>query len=649
MAHAAAILGREIAADVVADHLVVVRTGEEPDTTRLIGAGIGDNAVVGDDDALVVAAGVGGRQVRRADADGAVGTAVVLYHVVGDLQVAGIGVGEDRAALCDQAAGQAGHTAADDVDIAGEALLVAAAQVEAVDRWRRGSAVHRRKGLALACDGAAGRRRHVDRDDRAVVDGGVAAPVRCRVAGGGIHRRLQGDAGVPVSRHRTVAGEGAAVDDGAAHRTVGAARADALQLDAAGDDQVFVVRAARVLAWVGARVVRIDDDQRLAVVGVVDERGRGVECFLDRMVGCGWQRFLRREVAGGRNRTVDDSRAHFEELRVVAGSQHMKRQAVDRALTVGRDDLQLLRPHGICSGLRDHHGDLVRTPRNPRGQRSPIEENLACGRAEARATDGERARRGAVAGTDVRAGHRIQLRRRIVEPAHHRRRGLRARQLDGHAHLRRCQVGRDDLAGQNLELGRDGAVARVVVEIQAARHARVVADVAVQVGADTGRRRAVDAVGRRQQHIGQAVVVGFDGLDEPVGPVVDAHRHERHAGLLAIGDRLRVAREVEVIDGDEPVTAGQRHVGEDVERGRDRLAVVEPDELDVAQRLVLALVGRGAGTAGEGGIAGRIDDVQRTGAGRRQCGGRDELVAVADVDVFFASHLVDRVAEGVRQ
>ena len=40
------------------------------------------------------------RQVRRAQADGAgVGAAVALQHVVGDLQVAGVGVGEDAPTL----------------------------------------------------------------------------------------------------------------------------------------------------------------------------------------------------------------------------------------------------------------------------------------------------------------------------------------------------------------------------------------------------------------------------------------------------------------------------------------------------------------------------------------------------------------------
>ena len=206
---------------------------------------VGDDPVVGDDDVVVLVVGVGRRQVRRADADGAVGAAVVLDHVVGDLQVAGVGVGEDRAALRDQAAGQAGGRAADGVDVAGEALLVAAAQVEAVDRRRRVGAVRRRERVVAVA-------RQEQRDHRAVVDGLVAGP-----------RQASADPGVPVGRHRAVAGEGAAVDDRAAHAMPsGLPGPTPCSLTALGDDQVLVVRAARVLARVGGWVVRVDDHQR---------------------------------------------------------------------------------------------------------------------------------------------------------------------------------------------------------------------------------------------------------------------------------------------------------------------------------------------------------------------------------------------------
>ncbi len=219
VAHATAVFGREVAADVVAGDFIVVGAAKEPDAAGEVRARVGDDAVVGDADALVVIVRVGRRQVRRADADRAVRAAVVLDDVVGDLQVVRVRVGEDRAALRDQAAGQSGGAAADGVDVAGEARLVAAAQVEAVDGRRRSRAVRtRREGLAARCGGSAGRRRNIDRDHRAVVDGRVAAPGRNRVAGR-IDRRLQADPRVPVCRHRAVAGEGAAVDDRAAHRT----------------------------------------------------------------------------------------------------------------------------------------------------------------------------------------------------------------------------------------------------------------------------------------------------------------------------------------------------------------------------------------------------------------------------------------------
>ena len=162
-ADAAAVLGREVAADVVAADRVAVGAGEDADAARQVGAGVGDDPVVGDPDVVVLVVGVAapaGRACRCGCV--AVGAAVVLDDVVRDLQVAGVGVGEDRAALGDQAAGLAGRVAADPVDVAREARLVAAADVEAVDRRRGIRAEARREGVAVRRPAGTGRsrRRH---------------------------------------------------------------------------------------------------------------------------------------------------------------------------------------------------------------------------------------------------------------------------------------------------------------------------------------------------------------------------------------------------------------------------------------------------------------------------------------------------------
>ena len=158
----------------------------------------------------------------------AVGAAVVLDHVVGDLQVAGVGVGEDRAAL-GRRRWPAGRwaAAADLVDVAREALLVAAAEVEAVDR--RAVA-----GRSASSGNVPARAKIVD--DRAVVDGLVAVPA-CSAA----------DPGVPVGRRRGLSPPKAPpsmIEPGTwCSSALEAARADALELDRRGDDQVLVVGA----------------------------------------------------------------------------------------------------------------------------------------------------------------------------------------------------------------------------------------------------------------------------------------------------------------------------------------------------------------------------------------------------------------------
>ena len=188
-------------------------------------------------------------------------------------------------------------------------------------------------------EGGAAAARQEERDDRAVVDGLVAVP------GEGIEAR------VPVGRDRSVAAEGAAVDDRAAHGAVRAARADALELHALGDDQVLVVRAARVLARVGARLVRVDDHERAG-------RGR-VERVLDRMVGGRRKGLGRGEPAAGgdlRRRVVRVvRRADLVDLRVVGPTDPVEGQAVDRGLAVGGGDHQLVRT--LADRRRDHRCD----------------------------------------------------------------------------------------------------------------------------------------------------------------------------------------------------------------------------------------------------------------------------------------------------
>ena len=95
----AAVFGREVAAEIVAGDFVILGAVEESDRACQVRAAIGENAVVGDAQVVVLAVGIRSRQVGRADADRAIGAAVALDHVVGDLQIAGIGVDEDRAAL----------------------------------------------------------------------------------------------------------------------------------------------------------------------------------------------------------------------------------------------------------------------------------------------------------------------------------------------------------------------------------------------------------------------------------------------------------------------------------------------------------------------------------------------------------------------
>ncbi len=214
---------------------------------------------------------VSGRgQIGATDPDGPVRTAVVLDHVVRDLQVAGVGVREDRTTLGDQAARLARRVAADLGQVAGEAHLVAAPDVEAVDRRGGGRAVAGRECVPAAT-------RQEQGDNGPVVDRLVAGP------GQAVDQR------VPVGRDRSVAPERTAVEDRARDLAVGAARTDALELHPLADDEVLVVRAARIDARVRGRVVRVDDDERSG--------GCRIEGPLDGVVRRGGQRVCRHEPA----------------------------------------------------------------------------------------------------------------------------------------------------------------------------------------------------------------------------------------------------------------------------------------------------------------------------------------------------------------
>ena len=400
---------------------------------------VGDDPVVGDPDPVVLVVGVGGRQVRRPDPDRPVAAAVVLDHVVRDLEVAGVGVGEDRSALGDDGRGQARGRAAGLVDVGREAGLVATADVEAVDGRRSACAVRLREGTVAGA-------RQVERDHRAVVDGLVAVP------------RERVDPGDPVGGNGTVAAVCAAVEDRALHLRVvrtDATRADALELDLLGDDQVLVVGAARVEARVGAGVVRVDDHE-----GAVGAGGSIVQRVLDGVVGRG------RERISGPIAWIRDARANLEDGRVVAlargavGPDDVEGEPVHRAPPVGGGDEELLRSPGKPGW--DGGADLPVGPEVD-GQRHAAERDApaALGRSEALAEDRERHRcAGRVA---VRLRHGEQLGRdrqgragRVVHVACDGRDHLRPGQLDGDADLGRGEVRRDQQAREGLELGGDG-------------------------------------------------------------------------------------------------------------------------------------------------------------------------------------------------
>ncbi len=79
--------------------------------------------------------GIRTSQVGCTDADGAVRAAVAVDQVVGDLQVARVGVGKDGPALGDylDCLERSGETAKDGIEVARKSLLVATADFKAVD------------------------------------------------------------------------------------------------------------------------------------------------------------------------------------------------------------------------------------------------------------------------------------------------------------------------------------------------------------------------------------------------------------------------------------------------------------------------------------------------------------------------------------
>ena len=131
-----AIFRREVTADIVVRNFVIVRAVEEADGACQVGAAVGDNPVIGNPQIVVLVIGIRRGQVGRADADGAIGAAVILDRIIRDLQITSIGIGKDRAALrfnVDHRGGS-GVPAEDGSHIAREAHLIAAAKVQAVNR-----------------------------------------------------------------------------------------------------------------------------------------------------------------------------------------------------------------------------------------------------------------------------------------------------------------------------------------------------------------------------------------------------------------------------------------------------------------------------------------------------------------------------------
>ena len=295
---ATAVFSRVVAADHVLRDVVVVRAVEEPDRAGQVRAAVAEDLVVGDEDVLVVVRLAGRVDRRGADADTAgVGAAIGLDHVVGDHRVARVRVQEHAAALGDGLSGQGRRqrAAALGIDGAREVEVLASLDGEAIDLGRVV-----RPGCGARAPDIVGRRvtgrmrEHVD--GLAIGDGLVAVPGEPCDAGvpvGRVGLRPEGRCGclereapaVQVgAEHRLACEARVLAGDGAVGPRIGAAGADALELEALRDDHVLVVRARRVepdaaRSEIG-RSARIDEHQPVAaegVLGVVDAALHRVE------------------------------------------------------------------------------------------------------------------------------------------------------------------------------------------------------------------------------------------------------------------------------------------------------------------------------------------------------------------------------------
>ena len=331
---------------------------------------------------------------------------------------------------------------------------------------------------------------------------------------------------------------------------------------------------------------------------------------------CGIERLARPDLVDGR---VVGARA--------GAATDVEGQHVDRALparVVG--DVDLVRAwHG---GRGEGERDRVRRPQavGRRGCRDGIPDAVddrvlvdeRDGRAGTEAGAAERERAvGGRPGAHVRRPGRVdavggeQLRGLVgVEQALRGVRELRARAGHRHADGGEREVGDRGVARPRLERGRDRPVLRVEVGVRDDRarvqvrdarialgrigHRRVVGDQGVGAGRDAGRARVVDPVGRGQHHLVEPVRIGDALAHQAPGPVVPGDRHAPRRLLVAVEDLLRVGRDVEVVDDQAVVDGRERRVRVELEARSHGAAVLEVDQLGVAARLRLALVGRAA-------------------------------------------------------
>ena len=165
-------------------------------------------------------------------------------------------------------------------------------------------------------------------------------------------------------------------------------------------------------------------------------------------------------------------------------------------------------------------------------------------------------------------------------------------------------------ARPRLELGADRAVAPVVVEVRLARLAGVVGDEPVHVRAHAGRCGAVGGLGRGDEELVVAVVVGAHGVLQLTRFVVDADRHVRNAADLTEEGALGVCLHAQVVDHEAEEAGRDRHLGVHEEPGGDGATRHDLGELHVAPRPPLTVVD-GTAEVEEVVVGAVVDGVQR--------------------------------------